>query len=84
MNERKVPARISTNRKYMINNIFLPLVRIGNIYYNEYFLTVVSRNIICSDTYGMIFMSDIKGWSNTSSLANNGRQATLNIAKLLL
>ena len=83
--KEKYTARISTNRKYMINNIFLPVVRIGNIYYNEYFLTVVSRNIICFDTYGMIcFMSNIKGWSNISSLANNGRQATLNIAKLLL
>ena len=46
MNERKVHVRISTNRKYMINNIFLPLVRIKNIYYIPYFLTVVSRNII--------------------------------------
>ena len=33
--------------------MFLPLVRIGNMYYNTYFLTVVSRNIICSDTYDM-------------------------------
>ena len=57
----------------MINNIFLPLVRIGSIYYNKYFLTVVSSNLICSDTYGMKILSDIKGWINTSSLDNNGR-----------
>ena len=72
----------SMNRKYIHdNNIYLPLVPIGNIYYNNYFLTVVSSNLICSDPYGMMVMSDIKGWINISSLANNGRQATLNIAK---
>ena len=57
----------------MINNIFLPLVRIGSIYYNKYFLTVVSSNLICSDPYGMKIWSGIKGWINTSSLVNNGR-----------
>ena len=57
----------------MINNMFLPLERIGNMYENTYFLTVVLSKIFCSDTYGMIIMSDIKGWINISSLANNGR-----------
>ena len=53
--------------------MFLPLERIGNMYYNTYFFTVVLSKNICSDTYGMIIMSDIKGWINISSLANNGR-----------
>ena len=46
MNESKAPVRISTNRKYMINNVFLTLRQIENIYYIPYFLTVVSRKII--------------------------------------